>query len=81
MMMPPAKFWRLPLSAMPTATPNDASRAAKLVVLMPRAPTTEMMSSTCSTMPTKLRMKVCTVTSILRRSKKRLSMKLRNLMM
>ena len=68
-MMPPAKFCRVPLRAMPTAMPPAASRAAREVVLMPRVLTVRMMSRTHMPMEMKLSTKLTMVGSALRRRK------------
>ena len=38
MRTPPAKFWRVPLKAIPIATPADAKIAMKLLVSIPKIP-------------------------------------------
>lgn len=54
MISPPAKFDRFPLSAIPMATPAEASSAANEVVCTPSAPTTEMINSTIKVTLTRL---------------------------
>ena len=58
MIRPPAKLERLPLNAIPTATPAEANRAAKEVVCTPNAPTTEMINKMVKLTLTKLLVKV-----------------------
>ena len=53
-MMPPAKFWTVPLSAMPMAIPPAASRAASDVVFTPSVPTVMTTSIMVSDMLVRL---------------------------
>ena len=68
-MMPPAKFWTVPLIAMPMAMPPAASRAAREVVLMPRVPIITMMRMIHRMAVTRLWMKEVSVASAPRRVK------------
>ena len=53
-MIPPAKFWTVPFSAIPIAIPPPASKAANDVVSTPRAPTVTMIRIIVSAMLTML---------------------------
>ena len=68
MISPPARFCKLPLNAIPTATPADASNAANEVVFTPNALTTEISNRMVSRMLIKLRRKDWMVASIFLRS-------------
>ena len=54
MSTPPAKFCKVPLNAMPTATPADANTARNELVSMPKMPTMMMIRITFSEMDTRL---------------------------
>ena len=54
MSTPPAKFWRVPLSAIPMATPALAKMAMNELVSMPNTPMTVMMSRKSSVILMKL---------------------------
>ncbi len=68
MTSPPAKFCKLPDSAIPTATPAEAKRAAKEVVSTPKALTTMIIRRIVSEILTILFVKVLTLTSMSRLS-------------
>ena len=65
-MTPPAKLDKLPESAIPTATPTDARRAAKLVNSMPNLPITVKNNMTNKVMFTILLKKLWILASTLR---------------
>ena len=54
MSTPPAKFCKVPLSAMPIAIPADANTARNELVSMPKMPTMMMTRITLSEMDTRL---------------------------
>ena len=78
--MPPAKFWTVPLRAMPMAIPPAASRAARELVFTPRVPTTIIMTITHDAVVTRLSVKETIAGSVFFFSKSFFRKRLRTLM-
>ena len=66
MMRPPARLFKLPLIAIPMATPADASKAANEVVSTPRRAAMAIINRIVRAILTKLSRKVFTLASTLR---------------
>ncbi len=68
MSTPPAKFCKVPLNAIPTATPAEAKMAINEVVFMPKMPITVTISIKYSTIRTMLSTNTAKERSMLRRA-------------